>query len=54
MNSPDTRTRIFYTAVGLIGNICAESFSLAAIDDLFIRHGANTAWKTKLDFSHLG
>ena len=52
MATPDTKSRIFHTAVGLIGNICAASFSLAAINDLFTRNGANPEWKTKAPYPY--
>jgi hypothetical protein len=46
MSAPEDRTRLFFTAVGLIGNIALQSHSLRGIDQLFTRNGADPNWIT--------
>lgn len=52
MTVPESRKRIFYTAVRLIGNICERSLSLRAIDHLFTHNGADLAWKATAPYPH--
>jgi uncharacterized protein (TIGR02391 family) len=46
MSAPEDRNRLFFTTVGLIGNIVLQSHSLNGIDQLFTRNGADPNWVT--------